>query len=191
MPGVIILAAGESKRLGQPKQNLLFRGKTLLQNAIDAALNSVCSPIIVVLGAHADSIIINPGQKLTVLNNPHWQEGMASSIRLAVTELIKHDITGAIMMLCDQPFADTALLNKLVDKQNSTGKAIIACSYHGTLGVPVLFKKTLFPALLQLHGRDGAKKIFPANAEDIALVAFEKGAVDIDTITDYGGLAGL
>jgi molybdenum cofactor cytidylyltransferase len=76
MTGLIILAAGESSRLGQPKQNLMFKGQTLLQHAVDSALQSNCEHVIVVLGANADKI--KPIRATTTLYNKDWKEGMAS-----------------------------------------------------------------------------------------------------------------
>nr|WP_294942774.1 nucleotidyltransferase family protein [uncultured Mucilaginibacter sp.] len=188
MTGIIILAAGESKRLGQPKQNMLFRGKTLLQHAIDAALNSGCCPVIVVLGGNADQISIASHPEITVLQNHNWQEGMASSIRLAVDELIKHQADNAIIMLCDQPFIDACLISSLLQTKQHTGKPIVACHYNDALGVPVLFDKALFAQLRLLTGHEGAKKILATHQAEIALVEFEKGGVDIDTMGDYEGL---
>jgi molybdenum cofactor cytidylyltransferase len=189
MTGIVILAAGESKRLGQPKQNLLFKGKTLLQNAIDAALGSPCSPVIVVLGANADLILPTITQQdITILQNSNWQEGMASSFRIAIAEMIKHGVEQTIVMLCDQPFVDSELLDSLLRQQKETGKAIVACHYNNTAGVPVLFDKGLFPELLLLVGQEGAKKILAGHSDVIAIVEFEKGSVDIDTIGDYEGL---
>ncbi|MBD1366739.1 nucleotidyltransferase family protein [Mucilaginibacter sp. ZT4R22] len=190
MAGIIILAAGESKRLGQPKQNLVFKGKTLLRHAIDTALDSACSPIVVVLGANGEQITIQPNKKVTILQNPDWPEGMASSIRLAIHEMIKQGAESAFIMLCDQPFVDTQLLNAMLQQQKDTGKPIIACAYKGAAGVPVLFNKSLFPDLLLLQGHEGARKILQDRADDIARIPFENGGIDIDTIDDYEALIG-
>jgi molybdenum cofactor cytidylyltransferase len=189
MTGIIILAAGESKRLGQPKQNLLFRGKTLLQHAIDTALITECRPVVVILGANADQISILPHPEITVLQNPDWQEGMASSIRLAVDELINRQADGVIIMLCDQPFVDSGLLSLLLQTKLHSGKPIAACHYNDTVGVPVLFGKALFGELSLLTGHEGAKKILARYPNDIAAVNFEKGSVDIDTLADYNKLS--
>jgi molybdenum cofactor cytidylyltransferase len=190
MAGIIILAAGESKRLGQPKQNLVFRGKTLLQRAIDTALDSACSPVIVVLGANKEQISIQPRTKISILQNPDWPEGMASSIRLAIHEMMKQGADSTIIMLCDQPFVTAELLNTMLQTQKDTAKPIVACAYKGTTGAPVLFRKTIFQQLLLLKGHEGAKKILQDQAEEIALVPFEKGATDIDTMADYQQLIG-
>jgi molybdenum cofactor cytidylyltransferase len=190
MAGIIILAAGESRRLGQPKQNLVFEGKTLLQRAIDIALDSGCSPVIVVLGANKEHISIQPHTKISILQNPDWPEGMASSIRLAIREMMKQGAESTIIMLCDQPFVDADLLNAMLQKQKDTGKPIITCIYESATGVPVLFDSSLFPDLLLLKGHEGARKILQDRADDIAKIPFENGGIDIDTMEDYEGLVG-
>jgi len=90
MTGIIILAAGSSSRLGQAKQNLVLKGKTLLQRAIETAVASVCEPVIVVLGANVE--IIEPTIKnydINIIQNPGWSEGMSSSIRAGISALLK------------------------------------------------------------------------------------------------------
>jgi molybdenum cofactor cytidylyltransferase len=188
MTGVIILAAGSSSRLGEPKQNLVYKGKTLLQHALDAALASSCEPVILVTGA------VEPGKLkylqstgIHITQNLQWQEGVASSIRVGLTELltIEKDIESAIFMLCDQPFVDAPLLHKLIEKKVESGKGIISCNYKETLGVPVLFDRKYFKELQFMEGVVGAKKIIFKYKEDVFAVDFPKGAVDIDTVEDY------
>lgn len=190
MTGLIILAAGESSRLGFPKQTLLYKGKTLLELAIEAGLKSKCSPVNVVLGANFSAI--ENGIKhfnINIIHNPNWAEGMASSIRLAITNIQELDkIDSVVIMLCDQPFVTRATIDSLIYKQQETGKKIIACKYNDIIGVPVLFNRSLFKELLSLQGQEGAKKIFNNHSEDIDIVPFEKGRIDIDTLTDYEDL---
>jgi molybdenum cofactor cytidylyltransferase len=190
MTGIVLLAAGSSSRLGRPKQNLVFKGKTLVQHALDAAINSGCSPVVVVLGANKETIEPTIGDKpVTVIHNPDWQQGMATSVKAGITQLQKTpDISTAIIMLCDQPFVDALLLQQLLQTQLQTGKGIIACAYRDTLGVPVLFHQEYFAALLDLTGDQGAKKLLAMYPNDVASVDFPKGGVDIDTIADYEGL---
>lgn len=188
MTGVVILAAGRSARLGQPKQKLLFKGKTLLENAIHAAIDSVCKPIVVVLGAGVDEIVpAITHEEVFIIFNENWQEGISSSIQCGITELqrIEPAVNDAIIMLCDQPFADAALLNRLVEKQRESKKEIIGSEYNDTVGVPVLFHKTFFSQLLKLKGEEGAKRILFNNKTSLATVSFPLGNVDIDTIEDY------
>lgn len=192
MTGVVILAAGSSSRLGTPKQILMYKGQTLLQHAVSAANNSGCKPIVLVLGANSEAILMQAQDShVSIIHNADWQQGMSTSIHLGITELQKTPgIDSAIIMLCDQPFVDDVLLNNILQKYQKSHKGIIACTYNNTLGVPVLFEKKYFDQLLLLKGNDGAKKLLSAYADDIAVVDFVKGAVDIDTIGDYEGLVG-
>ena len=190
MTAAIILAAGESSRLGKPKQNLVFRGQTLLERAFDSAQRSKCNSVIVVLGANSDKI--KPITGITTLYNKDWQEGMASSIRTAMHEINKDLLVDrVIVMLCDQPFVSAVLLNALIDKQIETGRPIVACTYNGATGVPVLFDRTLFAELFSLQGQEGAKKILNAHTNELAAVPFELGSIDIDTPGDYENLIKL
>jgi molybdenum cofactor cytidylyltransferase len=190
MTAAIILAAGESSRLGQPKQNLIFNGQTLLERVIDSAQQSKCNPVIVVLGANSDKI--KPMAETITLYNKDWQEGMASSIRTAIDEIDRNPlVNNAIILLCDQPYVNATLLNTLIDKQAQTGTPIVACAYNGTTGVPVLFDRSLFTELLLLQGREGAKKILLTHANDSVTIPFEHGSIDIDTFGDYENLLKL
>lgn len=190
MTGLIILAAGESSRMGFPKQTLLYKGKTLLEIAIEAGLKSICRQVTVVLGANAETI--EKGIKLydvNIIYNPHWAEGLASSITAGIKNLQKtNGIDSVVIVLCDQPFVTAATINSLLYKQQETGKKIIASAYQDVLGVPVMFTKTLFTELLLLHGSEGAKKVLNSHPNDIATIPFEKGGIDIDTVADYEDL---
>lgn len=191
MTGLIILAAGASTRLGKPKQKIIFNGKSLLQRAVETAVNSDCRPVIVILGAYAIEIQAEIEDKNVIIyHNSQWEEGMASSIRSGIKVLQKTGsiVSGVILMVCDQPFADTALLNDMINKQAITGKEIIACSYNNTLGVPALFDKKFFPELLSLKGQEGAKKIIMNHKESVAEIPFPLGSFDIDKIEDSEAL---
>ena len=96
-----------------------------------------------------------------------------------------------IILLCDQPFVSAELLDAMIDKQAETGKPIVACTYNGTIGVPVLFERALFAELLLLQGNEGAKKVLKNHIPDIALIPFEQGGIDIDTPADYDNLRKL
>lgn len=190
MTGVIILAAGGSSRLGQPKQNLIFKGQTLLERAVNSAQQSGCGPVVVVLGANHDQI--NPMAGVTTLYNKAWDEGMASSIRTAINEISKNvSVNNAIILLCDQPFVSAELLNAMRAKQMETGQPIVACTYNGTTGVPALFDRTLFAELLLLQGQEGTKKMLKAHTHEVAIIPFEQGSIDIDTPDDYEQLLKL
>ena len=187
MTGLIILAAGQSRRFGQPKQNLLFQNQTLLQRAIETAVASECRPIIVITGANDHLIDLpNPNPDVTIICNSGWEEGMSSSIRMGIKKMENHnDVDSALMMLCDQPLVTPLLLNEMLRIKQITGKAIVACTYDETIGVPALFDRRLFTELLLLNGDEGAKKVLASNADKISVVSFPDGGMDIDTSGDY------
>ncbi|MDB4999191.1 MAG: nucleotidyltransferase family protein [Mucilaginibacter sp.] len=190
MTAIIILAAGPSSRFGSPKQNVNYKGETLLQLAIKNAL-AVSETILVVLGANRELIEFSIKDKpVDILYNSDWAEGMASSISLAANKLQSDylQITSALFMLCDQPYADKAVLQQLIDATLNSEKGIIASAYNDTLGAPVLFKSKYFPYLLALKGKEGAKKLIMQHADDVQSIPFPLGSVDIDTVEDYEGL---
>jgi molybdenum cofactor cytidylyltransferase len=190
MTALIILAAGASTRLGQPKQNLVFQNKTLLERTIETAIDTKCRPIFVVLGANVDDIDFDiKSKEVQFIFNRNWEEGMASSLRIAVIEAEKcKEIDNVLIMLCDQPFVTSKLIADLLLKQQETSKAVVACKYNDIIGVPALFNRTLFCELLLLRGKEGAKKILKDHPEDVAIIPFDEGNIDIDTKEDYNRL---
>ena len=187
----MLLAAGSSTRLGKPKQLLQYNGKTLLQQSIDIAVGANINPLIVVVGANFDKISTEINiDKAAIVFNKNWQTGMASSIITGLNFLVeKYPLADAVIfMMCDQPFVSINLLNNLIAVQKKTAKPIVCSSYQNILGVPALFHKNIFPALLQLAGDTGARKIIQQYPGDVVTVQFEKGDIDIDTAEDYENL---
>ena len=184
----MLLAAGNSTRLGKPKQLLQYNGKTLLQQTINIAVGANINPLIVVVGANVDKISTEVDvDKAAIVFNKNWKTGMASSIITGLNFLVeKYPLTDAVIfMMCDQPFVSINLLNNLITVQKKTAKPIVCSSYQNVLGVPALFHKNIFPALLLLAGDTGARKIIQQYPGDVASVLFEKGNIDIDTAEDY------
>ena len=185
---IVILAAGTSSRLGSPKQLLIFNNKTLLQHAIDTALNTGCKNVMVVLGAHFD-LIKNQltHQPVQVIENKDWQEGMASSIRYALQNITMagYQPECVIFMVCDQPFVTSTLLLALIEEGNKTGSPIIAAGYGEKAGTPALFNSGMFLQLLELEGDKGARSIFEAHPRLVTKVPFPEGVIDVDTVADY------
>lgn len=168
-----------------PKQLLPYKRKNLLQRTIDEALASRATAVYVVLGAHAAEIQKSVRtDKVTILMNRHWEEGLSSSIRTAL-ESLPDSIDAAIVSLCDQPLLVTSVFNDLMDQFGASGRSIVACEYDGSPGVPVLFARKYFPELSALRGDVGARAIVQAHRDDVALVPFADGAVDLDTPEEY------
>lgn len=186
--GAVILAAGESSRLGQPKQLIQFRGKTLVQRIVDAAREAGCSPKVVVIGSDKDKVARELEQtNAVIVENVNWKNGMGTSIRSAVQHLIDiaPNVEAIVLLVCDQPFVDSRAIEQLIALREKTKKAVVASSYAGTLGVPALFDRSCAEELLGLDDADGAKSIILSNHDRVAEFPFPQGKIDIDTLADY------
>lgn len=178
--GIILLAAGESRRLGTPKQLIPFRGKTLLAHTVDTALASQCQPVIIVLGANAHLLKNEIPTSVIAIENPRWPEGMSSSIHAGLNAL-DSKTDAVILMLCDQPLITTDLLNQFTTHARA---AIVAAEYNGTVGVPALFPRDVFPELLALRGPQGAKQVLIRHIDNVIKIHCAEAAIDIDTAAD-------
>jgi molybdenum cofactor cytidylyltransferase len=184
----VILAAGASTRMGTPKQLLQFQGRSLLRSVTETAIAAQCSPIVIVLGARIELIQHEVSDlPVQVVENPEWQTGMGSSIRIGIQALIDRTtvVNGAILLLCDQPFLLPSLIRQLKSRYWSTQPSIVASTYQNTVGVPALFHAALFPELMQLNQLEGAKKVIQRHRHAVVTVDFPEGAIDIDTPQDY------
>lgn len=189
--GVIILAAGNSSRLGRPKQLLPFQGKTLIRHIAEAAWEVAGNRVIVVTGSNAALIAQElEGLDCHLVHNDTWQEGMSSSVKTGIAALQERfrDVNGAVLAVSDQPFVTAATLQGLMDQFEQTNAGIVASEYEDTLGTPALFATSYFPALLQLTGAEGAKKLFRRYAREVTPRPFPEGRIDIDTQEDYDRL---
>jgi molybdenum cofactor cytidylyltransferase len=188
--GIVILAAGESARMGQPKQLLPYRGRSLLRHAVETALALKGVPVIVVLGAHADLILSELADlPVQVAANPDWRIGMGTSLRAGLNALLTtHPATAAaLFLLCDQPHITPDLLHHM-EAQWRRGASLIACRYETRLGVPALFAAAHFPELLMLHGAEGARQVLAQHANQVIAIPFPAGAIDVDRPEDYAAL---
>ena len=151
----LVLAAGASRRLGRPKQNVVFEGETLLDRATRIA-REVAHEVIVV----------------TRENNPLADEGMASSIRVGVGLAGDARI---LITLCDQPRVTAAHLRALL----AVDAPIVASGYAGIAGVPAVFAPELIPELLALRGDVGARAVIERHGA--VVIPFEDAAFDVDS----------
>ena len=189
--GVVVLAAGTSSRLGQPKQLLNYNEKPLLQHTLDLVSELEGANSVVVLGASADKIIdritIEPS---FVAINRRWSNGLASSILCGLEYLNKEwpNTEYALFLVGDQPYLSLGLLKELVSSAKQSKNLVIASTYLDQVGVPALFHRSLFTELSSLTGDEGAKKVIENNIANADLVPFKRGEVDIDTMADYESL---
>lgn len=191
--GAVLLAAGGSSRLGQPKQLLTLGGESLLHRAARTALDSGSDTVVVVLGAQAERMRQEVFDlPVEVVVNTEWETGMASSVRAGLQALLSAatppDI--ALFLLCDQPHLTTGVLEAIVQAHISSEKPAVVSVYDsGATGTPCLFAASLFPDLLALQGEQGAKRLIARLPEDqIGYVPFPAGERDIDTPEDWKSL---
>jgi len=174
----IILAAGASTRLAQPKQLIQFAGETLIDRTVRTAREAGCSPVLVVLGAGLPGVITHSRLEGAIkVINRDWHQGMATSIvrGIEILQSIAPDTPGVILMTCDQPTVTPRHLQAL-----AAGTEATASAYANRRGVPAYFPRTSFPDLLKLSGDHGARD-FLRQARTIEL---RGGEVDIDTPAD-------
>ncbi len=182
---IVILAAGASMRLGQPKQLLPFQDQLLLDYIIDECLSFSAENIFVVLGANKEKIE-NSSQCLAevkVLINENWKDGLSSSIALA-TEKLALQYEQIIFVLGDQLFFTSDILRQLIFQKTHSKADIIFSKYQEGQGPPILFDKKTFEDLKNLKGDIGAKELIFSDIYSTASIRFEKGNLDVDTKED-------
>jgi molybdenum cofactor cytidylyltransferase len=172
--GAVVLAAGASRRLGEPKQLVMLGSETLLERAVRIAREAECSPVLVVLGSEAGSIqaTCDLGSAIVVVNES-WVEGMGGSIKAGIAAL--RDVDACVVLTCDMPAMTAAHLCSLM----ASGE-VTASSYAGRRGVPAYFPVRTFPLLMELHGDAGAKDLLQA----VPCVELIGGELDVDTVKD-------
>lgn len=183
---IIILAAGASTRMGEPKQLLPWGETTLLGHAIQKALKSSTKKVFVVLGAYFEQIEASiKKQPVTILQNKEWRAGMGSSIALGTKQVQEDGFDGALIMLADQPQVDSIFLNELIAKSQRKQQPIVATAHKNTVGVPAIFDKDYFNELSKLIGKKGASSIINHNLSKTTIVHAAKPIIDIDTKEEY------
>jgi molybdenum cofactor cytidylyltransferase len=185
--GAIILAAGGSSRFGRAKQLLSFQGESLVRRAVRTAIEAGCACVTVVVGDARDRIKTEVRETPAVIvENPEWQRGLGTSIRCGLRQLLssRPELDAVVLLACDQPFVDASVITSLIAQRENSRKPIVACSYANTLGIPALFSRSCFEALLALPDDSGAKALIESRSADVAQIEFEKGAIDLDTPAD-------
>ena len=188
---LLLLAAGASTRMGQPKQLLPYHGRTLLRHAAETAVASGCAPVVLVTGAlHEELINEVAGLPIQAVRNERWEYGMASSIQAGLAAVAPAQPRAVLVMLTDQPLVTPGLLQQLVAQQQQTQAPIVAAAYGDTLGAPAIFARALLPELLQLQGQQGAVRLIADQGAAVRQVDFPAGLLDVDTPEQYAALLG-
>jgi molybdenum cofactor cytidylyltransferase len=186
----IILAAGKSSRLGQPKQLLDLAGEPLLRHTVRNALNSKLDQVVLVLGARAaeiDAEVGYLGQRIVV--NPLYDAGQSTSMRLGL-ESIEPDADAVLFLLGDQPSVNPGIINALLDQFEHLNAPIVQARYANGSGNPVLFARALFPELMAIEGDEGARSVITRHRSEMVFAEFQDRPIpqDVDTLDDYQAL---
>lgn len=187
----IILAAGASTRLGQPKQLLPWRGQPVICHVAQTALSASLDPVVVVTGA-VDDLIQKAlaGLAVQVVHNPAWAEGQSASVRCGLQAL--PDAAGAVViLLADQPQVPVTLVGKLVEIYRSQPVEIVAPQVQDRRANPVLFDRSVFSDLLALQGDTGGRAVFSHHTVTWLPWLDDSLLLDIDTWEDYQRLLAL
>ena len=187
--GIVLLAAGASTRMGQPKQLLRYRGESLLRRAVRIAFETPFRPVAVVLGANAELMEAElEGADALIVRNSAWATGMGSSVATGLETLLHAEpgLEAACFILVDQPYLSAAHLLELHRRLGlEPEKPGVASEYGPALGVPAIFRKELFPDLLRLDGQKGAQPVIKKFRAGILSVPFPRGKIDLDTPADW------
>jgi molybdenum cofactor cytidylyltransferase len=186
----IVLAAGGSERMRQPKQLLPIAGRPMVRHVAEAVCAAGLAQVIVVTGAHAAAVAVALADlPVDLAINDSWAEGMSSSMRTGL-RVLRPEVQAVLMVLADQPALTTDLLQLLVARYRATGAPIVAPVYRGQRGNPVLFDRALFPELLAVHGDRGGRMLIARYREQVEHVEVDDPAVlmDIDSPKDYEGI---
>ena len=183
---ILILAAGNSSRMGKTKQLLPYKNATLLEWAIEQAQKSVVKNVFCVLGANKEVIEKRLTTKtVEVIYNPNYKDGLSTSIVKGIEFLLNYNFDGVLIMLADQPHVTSEYLNSLIEASKNNPSKLIVSNYQGSVGVPAIFPKNYFNDLLDLKGDKGAKNFLLQQNNNVIKVNSSQNLLDIDTPEDY------
>ncbi|MFK7813747.1 MAG: NTP transferase domain-containing protein [Maribacter sp.] len=189
---VLILAAGESSRMGDKvKQVLPWKDYNLLGNTVNQAKACIADDTYVVLGAYEEIIKAEVNfNDNSIIQNPDWKNGLGSSITAGMNYFESKALAfdAVLIMLADQPLIDTNYLNKMIGNWKGNSSKIITTQYEGRSGVPAIFGKEYFHELQKLNKDFGAKDIITSHKDSILALHPEGKEVDIDNWEAYQDL---
>lgn len=186
--GVVLLAAGRSRRLGTPKQLLEIGGETLVRRAVRLALATSPRDAVVVTGDHAKAVEeAIRGLAVRCVGAGDFDEGMGRSLAAGLAH-VDPACAGALVVLCDQPALTAEHLARLVEAWQAAPASAAASGYAGIVGVPAVLPRAWFPKLMAARGDRGARDLLRENAGEIRVIEDERLAEDVDRPEGAAGL---
>ena len=183
-----MLAAGLARRMGGGKLVLVLGGRPIVRWSVESLVPPVDDLVVVTGAGGADVRAALEGVAVRFVENPHPEAGQGSSIAVGAAAL-REGTEALIIALGDQPRVPADVVPRLLATWRRTGQAIVAPTYRGVHGTPVLFAAEVFPELAALNGDAGARAVVAARAERVARVAFDHAMpADVDTPEDFARL---
>jgi molybdenum cofactor cytidylyltransferase len=189
MVSAIVLAAGKSERMGRPKALLAFRGRTFLENILDAIARSAIDETVVVVGHHRMEIegALQAAPDVTVVFNPDYEQGMVTSLQTGIRAL-PPDSIGAFLFLVDHPIVDSRTIEVMMARIATD--RILQPTYQGMRGHPVFLGAQILEEILQLPPSQGANLVVRRDPARITEIPVSSSGIlaDVDTPEDYARL---
>jgi molybdenum cofactor cytidylyltransferase len=192
MISAILLAAGQSKRMGKLKQLMPFGQSTIVGQAVDNLLNSAVNEVIVMVGYMAEDVTKAIAAKpIKLVINPDYEQGMSTSI-IAGLKSVHSETQGVMLALGDQPLVNSQTINRLIEEFYNHDKGIAVPTYRGRRGHPIIFAIKYKEQLLKLKGDVGGRQIIQDHPDDILEVVIDSESIvaDFDTTDDYQAYVG-
>jgi molybdenum cofactor cytidylyltransferase len=180
----ILLAAGESRRMGYPKPLLLIDGETFIEK-IAATMLAVVPRLVIVIGAHRERVraAIPRDGRIEIVENPNYSRGQLSSLKIGLRAMERNPPEGAIVHLADHPAVRVESFRAIVDSFNRTGKPIVIARNAERRGHPVLFDRSVFAELQNAPEGEGARHVVNADASRIEYVELDDPGINLDLDT--------
>jgi len=182
----VLLAAGESRRMGFPKPLLRLNGETFLDH-IGASMLQTVERLIIVVGAHRDAVraAVPPNRRMSIVENPDYPQGQLSSIKVGL-RAVSAEADAAMVHLVDHPTVLPETFARLAGAYRSSHKQIVVTRCHGHRGHPVLFDRSVFDELQRASLDLGARAVVNANSARVIYVDVDDPGVllDLDTPAD-------
>ena len=179
----VILAAGESRRMGYPKPLLEVGGRTFIEQIAETML-AVVPRLVIVIGAHRERVrtAIPRDVRIALVENPNYSRGQLSSLKVGLSAILP-DSTGALVHLGDHPMVRVETFQAIVDSYNQTSKPILIARHDGHRGHPVIFDRALFAELQSAPEQEGARHVINADASRVAYVDLNDPGINLDLDT--------
>jgi molybdenum cofactor cytidylyltransferase len=179
----VILAAGESRRMGYPKPLLDIGGRTFIEHIAETML-AVVPRLVIVIGAHRKRVraAIPHDARIAIVENPNYAQGQLSSLQAGL-DALQPDAAGALVHLGDHPLVRVETFQAIVDWYNRSGKPIVIARDDGHRGHPLIFDRAIFGELRSAPEEEGARYVVNADASRVAYVDRQDPGINLDLDT--------